>query len=370
MAETGLTKFNDFFMPMISNQLQGHDIQMTDYQRMCVMSASQNMYELIQKNKINPNTITNDISNILMTVTSLQLNANAQPAEIYFQTRNVYDKASRTSHKTIEMGIEGDGNDAILARFGRNVKHVYPVWIVRDGDTYVPAKRKGIHVSDPEWEPGDNPDGKAINVVYPIEFWTDDKKTDSTVEYYATNRELVKPNLLAHMLNNIMGERFDKQLKGQYEKHREAIKEFARVHTVDEILDDPTMANNISPAWKEPQSREQMIIRKMRNNVVKKIPKDFSNGLAVQSYEETTNESLKQARRDVTESANQIDFDEATEHETNNSDSDSVVTADGEIVEAPEDTPKDNDATKTSEMASESTSQADKSDSEDPEVPF
>ena len=137
MPETGLTKFKIYFMRMISNQLNGHNIQMTDYQRMCVMSASQNRYELIQANGINPNNITNDISNILMTVTSLQLNANAQPAEIYFQTRNVKVGSSWT--KTIEMGIEGDGNDAILARFGRNVKHVYPVWIVREGDKYTPS---------------------------------------------------------------------------------------------------------------------------------------------------------------------------------------------------------------------------------------
>lgn len=291
---------------MIANQLKGHNIQMTDYQRMCVMSASQNMYELIQQNNINPNKIANDISNILMTVTSLQLNANAQPSEVYFQTRNVYDKNTKQKHMTIEMGIEGDGNDAILARFGRNVKHVYTVWIVRKGDKYVPSKRKGIHVTDPEWEPGDDSESEVTDVVYPIEFWTDDNKSNSTVEYYSTTRELVKPNLLAHMLNNIMGERWGKDKKpGEYEEHRNKIKQFFKEHTLDEILDDPSMAKNISPAWKEPQSREQMIIRKMRNNIVKKIPKDFSNGLAVQSYEETANESLKKMRKDVTDNANQ-----------------------------------------------------------------
>lgn len=48
---------------------------------------------------------------------------------------------------------------------------------------------------------------------------------------------------------------------------------------MDEILDNEEMQTlgNISPAWKEPQSRESMIIRKMRNRIVKKIPKDFSN---------------------------------------------------------------------------------------------
>ncbi|MDN6418312.1 MAG: hypothetical protein L0K05_04960, partial [Lactiplantibacillus plantarum] len=130
-----------------------------------------------------------------------------------------------------------------------------------------------MHVTDPEWEPGDDPDGKATDVVYPIEFWTNDQKTDSTVEYYATNRELVKPNLLAHMINNLRSES-RKNPKGYAEKVT-AIKMFVKDHTVDEVLDDPGMQEKgkISPAWKEPQSREQMIIRKMRNTIVKKIPK-------------------------------------------------------------------------------------------------
>ncbi|WP_338230829.1 hypothetical protein [Lactiplantibacillus paraxiangfangensis] len=368
MTETGLTKFNNVFMPMIAEQLQGHSIQMTDYQRMCVMSASQNMYELINKNGINPNNIMNDVSNILMTVASLQLNANAQPSEIYFQTRNV--KVGNAWTKTIEMGIEGDGNDAILARFGRNVKHVYPVWIVREGDSYTPAKRKGIHITDPEWEPVDGSDAKVERVVYPIEFWTDDQQTDSTVEYYSTNRELVKPNLLAHMINNLRSESRNNP-KGYAEKV-DAIKKFAKDHTVDEILDSTEMQakGKISPAWKEPQSREQMIIRKMRNNVVKKIPKDFSNGLAVQTYEETTNESLKQARRDVTESANQLDFDESVEKpEAKEPQGDRDVTENGEIIE-PDSADSGSSQPATSETASEPASQAAKADAIDEGVPF
>ncbi|VDG23697.1 hypothetical protein [Lactiplantibacillus mudanjiangensis] len=368
MTETGLTKFNNVFMPMVANQLEGHSIQMTDYQKTCVMSASQHMYELINKNGIDPNNIMNDISNILMTVASLQLNANAQPAEIYFQTRNI--KVGNGWSKTVEMGIEGDGNDAILARFGRNVKHVYPVLIVREGDTYVPSKRKGIHVTDPEWEPGDDPDAKVTNVVYSIEFWTDDNQTDSTVEYYATNRELVKPNLLAHMINNLRSE--SRKNPKSYAAKIEAIKTFAKDHTVDEILDSEEMQDKgkISPAWKEPQSREQMIVRKMRNNIVKKIPKDFSNGLVVQSYEATTNESLKQARRDVTESANQIDFDEAVEQPEAAPESEAPViekakeTTDGEIFETPDSATTDNNQAATSETVSEPASQAAK------EVPF
>ena len=34
------------------------------------------------------------------------------------------------------MGIEGDGNDAILSKFGRNVKHVHRHWEVREEDHF------------------------------------------------------------------------------------------------------------------------------------------------------------------------------------------------------------------------------------------
>lgn len=352
MAETALTKFNDVFMPMVQQQLVGHEIHMTDYQKMCVLSGSQNLYEIINSNNINPNdpVVKNDVTNILMTIASLQLNANAQPSEVYFQTRNF--KVGNDWKKTVEMGIEGDGNDAILSRFGRHVKFVYDPWVVREGDEYKPPRRKGIKITDPEWESKSVPDAKAIRIVYPIEFWTDDKKLDSTVQYFETTRDLVKPNLLAHMLNNIQSER--RKNPSAHAEHVSQITEFAKSHTVDEILDDETMnkIGHISPAWSEPQSREQMIIRKMRNNIVKRIPKDFSNGLIASFYEEESNESVRNARREVNDNANSQDF-EAIE-------SDGVV--EGEVVESEEPSESISDETvdNSSEREAESVSEAPK----------
>ena len=43
--------------------------------------------------------------------------------------------------------------------------------------------------------------------------------------------------------------------------------------SLDDILDSQEYQSYISPAWKSPQSRESMIVRKMRNNIVKKILK-------------------------------------------------------------------------------------------------
>ncbi|MCO7124734.1 hypothetical protein NIE88_02950 [Sporolactobacillus shoreicorticis] len=54
-----------------------------------------------------------------------------------------------------------------------------------------------------------------------------------------------------------------------------------------------------SPVWKDPQSQECMIIRKMRNNVVKKIPKDFGNAVIQMSYEDSIDgEAVRVIRRE------------------------------------------------------------------------
>lgn len=315
MTDTSLTKVSNYFVPQIENQMAKSQIELTNYQKMCVTGAMQQMYQVITDNGLDIASVQNNIKDILLTVAALQLNANAEPREIYFQTRNSKDNSGKW-HKEIEMGIEGDGNDALLNRFGRNVAYVHPFWLVREGDNFEYPKHMGIQLTPPTWEPTGDTDKKVVRVVYPIDMYVgpdyhDDQERKTTTEYFITEREQVKNNLLAHMSNNLMRDK-DKQDK------LKKIKDFAKSHTLDEILDSEDMVRTgrISPAWREPQSRETMIIRKMRNNIVKKIPKDFNNGLVQIKYEEATNDSLKQMRRDVTEDANSEDFEKAVEQQS------------------------------------------------------
>ena len=73
----------------------------------------------------------------------------------------------------------------------------------------------------------------------------------------------------------------------------EAIRELLSELDLDALLDSADFDKYISPAWKEEQSRESMIIRKMRNNVVKKIPKDFSSSFVSEIYNENSDETYK-----------------------------------------------------------------------------
>ena len=259
-----LAKINDTYMPQIETQLHGNGIRMTEYQRTCVINSISSINEMLVKEGLGMRDIDqSNLTQTLMHVAALQLNATATPREVYFIKRNQKVKGGEAI-QVIEMGIEGDGNDAILSRFGRNVKQVHRHWEVREDDGFTYPGYSGLTVTPPSWSPKGT--GKVVRVVYPIEF------NDSQVEFYIAEREDVKANLLAHMYNNLMwdNKKVDKKAK---------IKEFAETHTLDEILDNEEMQTlgNISPAWKEPQSRESMIIRKMRNRIVKKIPKDFSN---------------------------------------------------------------------------------------------
>lgn len=292
-----LAKANDVFMPMIVDQLQGNGIVMSDYQRMVTLNAMTAISTVLNDNSLSIKDVdSSNVTEILLKVASLELNASADPHEVYFIVRNKKDK-SGVKHPTVEMNIEGDGNDALLSRFGRNVKNVFPYWVVREEDKFEYPKHQGIKMTPPSWD--ETGRGKVVRVVYPIEF------VNGEVNYYIGEREDVKRNLLAHVANNLMWD------SGNTKKN---FMEKAENMTLDEILnnDDLVKLGKISPAWSSPQARESMILRKMRNNVVKKIPKDFRSSFIAMEYNNATDDSYESMRRDVTEEANQTDFDEVT----------------------------------------------------------
>ena len=308
---TALAKINDAYFPMIERQLTGNGIKMDDYSKQCVLNAISSINNVLAQNGIDWNDPQLDHSNItqvLLNVASLKLNSAANPREVYFQVRNVKQKKDGKDvwKKQIEMGIEGDGNDAILARFGRDVKRVHQFWLVRENDEFEYPAYNGIEVTPPKWRPRGK--GKVVRIVYPIE------KTDGTIEYHIAEREDVIKNLIAHINNNLMNETFGiaksryeatPKQKAEIQKKKKEIIDKVKTLGLDQALEDEELQQYISPAWKDEHSRESMIIRKMRNNIVKRIPKDFGVALVELSYEDSVNDYEERVRKDVTEYANQ-----------------------------------------------------------------
>ncbi|MFS8214773.1 hypothetical protein [Paenibacillus sp. S29] len=321
---TVLSKVNDNYFPMIERQLTGNGIQMDQYSKSCVINAISSINNALDAKGITWNDDQLDRSNITQTliqVASLKLNAAASPREVFFQVRNIKVKGPDNKDiwkKQVEMGIEGDGNDAILARFGRDVKKVGQFWLVREGDDFTYPVYTGFDVVPPKWTPKGK--GDVIRIVYPI------MKADNTVEFHIAERDDVSRNLIAHMSNNMMNETFgvcaDRFKATPDQRKQIASRKSEIIQKAKSLglaaLDDPDLQPYISPAWTEPQSREGMLIRKMRNNVVKKIPKDFGHAFIELTYQEAADETYGEVQREIAENANRtvidVDPEPVSEH--------------------------------------------------------
>ncbi len=316
--ETGLAKITNTFAPMIESQLMSNGVNMDQYSKQCVINAISAINTVLDSKGIdwnNPDLDKNNVTQILLNVASLKLNASASPREVYFQLRNVSIKKKENGSditvwkKQIEMGIEGDGNDAILANFGRNVEKVYPYWLVREDDHFEYPKFRGVNYEAPVWAPTGK--GEVVRIVYPI------LHTDKTLHFYISEREDVVKNLIAHMNNSMMNTTFgicaDRYKATPEQKKKISAKKSEILKRAKELglgaLDDPELQEYISPAWSEYQSRESMLIRKMRNNVVKKIPKDFGSAFVEMLHNEVSDPDFAAVHREITENANSEPID-------------------------------------------------------------
>lgn len=311
---TELSIATNKYMKVIKNQMYEGGAEFDEYSGKCVIAAMGAINNMIHNQGYSINDLnTSNMNEILIKVATLKLNANAVPQECYFQVRNVNiaKKGQKaTWERQVEFGIMSDGNDAILARYGRDVKKVHQFWKVRSGDRFVYPKYNGLEMTAPQWEPTGQ--GNVIRVVYPI------VKTDNTVEYYIGERMDVVKNLYAHISNNLMNETFgivenrydanEKQKNQIAAKKKEIMDKAKSLGDLDAILDSEELAPYISPAWKDPQSREEMIIRKMRNNVVKKIPKDFGSAIAAEQYN-LMDDTYREIHAEIEDNANSVVFE-------------------------------------------------------------
>lgn len=274
---TALSEWSNSITALVTRDFSECEVQFDEYSKKCAMSAITSIFQLVGGGTELQKYNTSNLREVVGQAASLKLNANAVPRECYFTTRKK-KVGDDTYVPTIEIGIEGDGNDAILRNYGVNVKTVYPVWVVHEGDSFTYPKHKGIEILPPEWEQKGESE-KVARVVYPIML------KDGTMQYLIAERESVRVNLFAHVRNNLMNETFgicanrykatDKQ-KGEIEARKEVIYSALRdCKSLDEMLACEIAKPYISAAWLD--TPEAMIVRKLRNNAIKKYPKDFDN---------------------------------------------------------------------------------------------
>lgn len=314
---TSLSEWSNAMTGLIIEDYKSCGMKMDDYSKECAMEAMTSIYNIVKNDPKVSGMGTLDTSNlrgIVKRCASLKLNASAYPRECYFQLRNVKvgtdpQTGKDVWQKQVEMGIEGSGYDSLLANYGKDVKQVYPYWVIKEGDVYIPPKHKGLTVTEPEWEEKFLSD-KAVRVVYPV------KLNDGNITYLSADRDSVKINLMAHVKQNLMNVTFgicadrykatEKQKSEIKAKKEEILNALRSCKTVDEMLKCEIARPYISGAWLD--TPESMIVRKMCNNATKKYPKNY-DPMARQAQMEM-DEVYQISKSEIEENANSVDFDE------------------------------------------------------------
>lgn len=306
---TSLSQWSNEITGLIARDYEACGVQFDEYSKKCAIEAMTSIYNLVKNDeKANMQSIdTSNLRGIVEHCASLKLNASAYPRECYFQLRSV--KVGTEWTKVVEMGIEGAGYDSLLSNYGKDVEQVYPYWVIKEGDTYIPPKHKGLEVTPPEWEENGLSD-KAIKVVYPV------KLKDGTVTYLSADRNSVKVNLLAHVKQNMMNATFgicadrykatDKQKEEIKAKKDEILNTLRSCETVDDMLKCEIARPYISGAWLD--TPESMIQRKMCNNATRKFPKNYD--AMARNAQLEMDEVYQTSQAEIEENANSIDFDD------------------------------------------------------------
>lgn len=196
---TALSNWTNTITGLVTRDFEQCGVEFDEYSKRCAMSAMSSIYQLVQNtDKAEMSDLnTSNLREIVEQCASLKLNANAVPREVYFQLRS--KQINGEWKKVVEMGIEGDGNDAMLRQFGNDVAKVHPCWIVKEGDEFTRPKRVGMEITPPSWEQKGLSE-KVVAVVYPVQL------TNGSIEYLISERESVRTNLIAHIRNNMMNE--------------------------------------------------------------------------------------------------------------------------------------------------------------------
>ncbi len=313
---TGLSNWTNTITGLVSRDFEQNGVKYDEYSKQCAMNSMSAIYQLVQNTDKTEmkNLNTSNLREVVAQCASLKLNANAVPREVYFQLRS--KEINGQWCKIVEMGIEGDGNDALLRQFGNGIDTVYPVWLVKEGDEFTYPRRRGIDIEPAEWVPKGLSD-KTIRVVYPV------KLKDGTVDYLIAEREPVRTNLIAHIKNNMLNETFGfvtgKNSKGKdrtrYDatpeekakinaKKEEILSAVRECETLEDILCCGVAKPYISAAWLD--TPEAMIVRKMRNNAIKKFPKNL-NSMASSSLLQL-DETYKASQEEIKENENSQEF--------------------------------------------------------------
>lgn len=253
---TAAAKLTDFYMSDVVNLNEAVGVPISDESRRCATNALIQLCADIGAENVK-NLPKQQILKVLQFVTINQLDVFS--GQVFIDKR----KGKDGSYVSVNATPMGNAYEIMTSRFGVNVKTVHPARIVHEGDELVLPQYEGLTATPLKHKTTlKGLDGKAIAIYYIIE------KTDGTLEYAISTREQVANNLKAQILNASL--RDANANRGELMKKLEGM-------SLDDILCDDSLAVWVSPAYRSPASREQMIITKMKKNALLHYTRDLGN---------------------------------------------------------------------------------------------
>ena len=259
------------YVASIGKGLQDIIGNISNYQAVCGYNILAQINIILQKDNLtfkSPEVDKESINNAIKYAIVYSLNTDNR--EVFVIVRN--EKRGNNWLKVIEVKPQYRGVLKMVATIGRNVKKVYPEWIVREGDDFKYQSFKGVEVTPPEWQPHGQ-DGKILRVVVPIEY------NDGFVDYRIAERESVATNIKAQIKQTLMNK-----------ANKDEVLAKIQDMSLEDLLTDKTIAPYVNDTYTG-LSREEMLITKLVTNAVKRVQMDYSSALARELNEKTFDNS-------------------------------------------------------------------------------
>ena len=299
------------FVHKLEGIASGIDIKFDDYQKECVFNALRTIDPMLRGQNLSLAKFDQDnVILVLQQVAFLRLNPSANPRECYFIVRKNKDKAGQELAPTLEFGIEGAGNDRILMEFGRDVKAVKS-YIVYEEDEFTEGYMDGWDVILPKYKRTFKTNRPKM-AVYLV------RRADGETDVLYATLDDVKKSLLAGAKQNGADDKLLREIEKQDvwtlltdEKwlNRVIKKEFKKWNQTTKKYEVTEYTSPLfNPSYTAPNSRDNMVERKLRNHATRKYPKNFDQTKVKELYEETFEEEKVYKTRDVIEPEERLEL--------------------------------------------------------------
>ena len=285
-------------------------IDFGEYQRVCVMNALYKTEKVALANGYTVNSFQpKDIFFMLQQVAFLEINLSAVPAEGNIIIRKEKDKFGNEI-PVLEFGIEGAGNDRILAKFGSNVKR-FKYHIVYEGDEFTPGYVDGWEEKLPKLV-------RKFKSVKPIMTYYLIERNDGLTDVMYATLDDVKKSLLAGAKQNGADDKLLREIEktDTYTLISDEVWTKRVIEKEYKYKDNKTGKWEVkiktsplfNPSYTSGGSRDNMVERKLRNHATRKYPKNFDKTLLRELYEETFEEEKIYKTREVIDPEQRIEI--------------------------------------------------------------